>query len=315
MYCGNDTVHIYEDTTISGNLGVDKVLTLKRVPSVSDTTPLVIINESPGGATVATYTSTASNQGCVSFWTTTASTTPWMTGVMWGGSNECVIKTDSNGLTLKPNGDTTISGNLDVGPDQAQTSIKAYVTHGGHVGNVEIEARWHYTAYIHCNTTCVHVLLVFATKQVNYMYCGLNQIYFYKPTTNASDDRLKENEELIENACETLSKLRPQLYDKKPDMENDDPTTWHKESGLIAQELYYDAPELRHLVHKGKPEIDEEGNEIPLPEIPTSIDPQQDPDYSSWGKESASVNYIGLIAYLVKANTELHERVKLLEAK
>ena len=38
-------------------------------------------------------------------------------------------------------------------------------------------------------------------------------------------------------------------------------------------------------------------------------------DYSSWGKESASVNYIGLIAYLVKANTELHERVKLLESK
>ena len=69
------------------------------------------------------------------------------------------------------------------------------------------------------------------------------------------------------------------------------------------------------MVHKGKPEIDEEGNEIPLPEIPTSIDPQQDPDYSSWGKESASVNYIGLIAYLVKANTELHERVKVLEAK
>ena len=98
-------------------------------------------------------------------------------------------------------------------------------------------------------------------------------------------------------------------------MENDDPTTWHKESGLIAQELYCDAPELRHSTHKGKPEFDEEGNEIPLQEIPTSIDPQQDPDYSSWGKESASVNYIGLIAYLVKANTELHERVKALGPK
>ena len=45
------------------------------------------------------------------------------------------------------------------------------------------------------------------------------------------------------------------------------------------------------------------------------MDPKQDPDYSSWGKESASVNYIGLIAYLVKANTKLHERVKALEAK
>ena len=98
-------------------------------------------------------------------------------------------------------------------------------------------------------------------------------------------------------------------------MENDDPTTWYKERGLIAQEIYYDAPELRHLIYRGSPETDEEGNEIPLPEIPSSIDPQQDPDYSSWGKESASVNYIGLIAYLVKANTELHERVKALEAK
>ena len=147
------------------------------------------------------------------------------------------------------------------------------------------------------------------------MYCGGDLVHFYKPTSNSSDDRLKENEELIENACETLSKLRPQLYDKKPDMENDDPTTWYKESGLIAQEIYYDAPELRHLVHKGKPELDENGNEIPLPEIPTSIDPQQDPDYSSWGKDPASVNYIGLIAYLVKANNELHERVKALESK
>ena len=104
-----------------------------------------------------------------------------------------------------------------------------------------------------------------------------------------------------------LSKLRPQLYDKKPDMENDDPTTWYKESGL---EIFYGAPEFRHLVHRGKPELDEEGNSIPLPEIPTSIDPQQDPDYSSWGKDPASVNYIGLIAYLVKASTELHERVQ-----
>ena len=49
--------------------------------------------------------------------------------------------------------------------------------------------------------------------------------------------------------------------------------------------------------------------------LPTSIDPQQDPDYSSWGIDPASVNHIGFIAYLVKANTELHERVKVLESK
>ena len=142
-----------------------------------------------------------------------------------------------------------------------------------------------------------------------------NSIHHYRPLVNSSDDRLKENEELIENACKTSSKLGPQLYDKKPDIENDDPTSWYKESGLIAQEIYYDAPELRHLVYRGIPEHDEESNELPLPEIPTSIDPSQDPDYSSWGKESASVNYIGSIAYLVKASTALHERVKSLGSK
>ena len=98
-------------------------------------------------------------------------------------------------------------------------------------------------------------------------------------------------------------------------MENNDPKTWYKASGLTAQHIYYNAPELRHLVHRGKPDLDEEGNSIPLPEIPTSIDPQQDPDYSSWGKDPAPVTYIGLIAYLVKANTELHERVEALESK
>ena len=74
-------------------------------------------------------------------------------------------------------------------------------------------------------------------------------------------------------------------------MEINDPTTWYKESGLISQEIYYDTLELRHLVHRGKPELDEEGNYIPLPEIPTSIDPQKDPDYSSWGKDPAPVKY------------------------
>ena len=43
--------------------------------------------------------------------------------------------------------------------------------------------------------------------------------------------------------------------------------------------------------------------------------PQQDPDYPSWGNDPASVNYIGLIAYLVEANAGLHERVKALESK
>ena len=182
-----------------------------------------------------------------------------------------------------------------------------------------MEGRYRDQGFLHFETNYQYGELFLTVRSTYFIRCrdyaGNPYVQTFQPLTQSSDDRLKENEIIITNACETLSKLRPQLYDKKPDMENDDPTTWHKESGLIAQEIYYDAPELRHLVHKGKPEIDEEGNEIPLPEIPTSIDPQQDPDYSSWGKDPASVNYIGLIAYLVKANTKLHERVKALESK
>ena len=219
-------------------------------------------------------------------------------------------------LIVNQNGNTTISGNLDVGVDETKSKAKAHVNHAGNTGFIEIEAMWRNQAFLNFTIDWTDGGYLFVTISNGYdMYCGNNIAYFYKPTTNASDDRLKGNEELIETACETLPKLRPQLYDKKPDMENDDPTTWYKESGLIAQEMYYDAPELRHLVHKGKPDIDEEGSSIPLSEISTSIDPQQNPDYSSWGKDPASVNYIGLIAYLVNANTELHERLKVLGSK
>ena len=61
--------------------------------------------------------------------------------------------------------------------------------------------------------------MFFEIKNDYYMCCGNNLVHFYKTTSNGSDDRLKENEVIIESACETLSKLRPQLYDKKPDME------------------------------------------------------------------------------------------------
>ena len=209
-----------------------------------------------------------------------------------------------------------IDGNLDVNASNARTSIKAYNAMDGYTSYIELEAKWNSQGYVNFESNKPGALYVSITvKDDLHMYGGNNRVHFYKTTTNDSDDRLKENEELREHACETLSKLRPQLYDKKPDMGNDDPTTWYKESGVIAQEVYYDAPELRHLVRRGIPELDEECNSIPLPEIPTSIGPQQGPDYSSRGKESAPVNYIGLIAYLVKASTELHERVKALESK
>ena len=83
-----------------------------------------------------------------------------------------------------------------------------------------------------------------------------------------------------------------------------------KETGLIAQDIYYDCPELRHLISLPS-------DATPAEEKPTgSDDPQEDPDYDSagWGTESASVSYTQIIPVLVKSNQELHERIVVLES-
>ena len=123
-----------------------------------------------------------------------------------------------------------------------------------------------------------------------------------------SDDRIKTEERYIENATETLLKLKPQIYLKGANIGSTSNVS-RIESGLIAQDVYYDAPELRHLVSLAD---DAEPTET---KPYTDDDPQNDPDYSSWGSKSAGLEYEGLIAYLIKSNQELHERIKVLEAK
>ena len=152
---------------------------------------------------------------------------------------------------------------------------------------------------------------------------------------NFSDDRLKTNEAYLENATESLLKLSVQTYDKEK-VNNFSllERTGEKvrETGLIAQEVYYNAPEFRGLINCGteyNDEFDLSGNQIGdgNPEgteiIPDEMDLSgvpigEDPDYegAGWSKTaSASVEYQGFIAYLIKSNQELHERISILEAK
>ena len=139
--------------------------------------------------------STIAGDGCLQNPKTAQPPIVWNTGV-WSQS-QYGIRHGVHGLWFYDNGNTTISGNLDVGAEASQTSIKAYVNHAGHHGNVEIEAGWNSQGFIHFNTTGPDGLLLIAVKYDLYMYCGLNTICFCKPTTHASDDRLKENDELI----------------------------------------------------------------------------------------------------------------------
>ena len=112
----------------------------------------------------------------------------------------------------------------------------------------------------------------------------------------SSDDRLKDNETYIKNATKTIMKLKPQTYDKKESFTSN---IYTHEAGLIAQDIWYDTPELRFAVKPGL-----------LSQIPDDVptrddDPRVDPDYSKWGPNPASVDYNYIIPYALKSIQEI----------
>lgn len=119
-------------------------------------------------------------------------------------------------------------------------------------------------------------------------------------TVHTSDDRLKINEQIITNGLEYINKLTPEIYDKKVTF--DSSGNLKKESGIIAQDIWYKTPELRHLV------VTKESWKIQ--DLSMNEDITDDPDYGAhgWCDKPAAVNYIGLIAYLVKSIQELNNK-------
>jgi hypothetical protein len=116
---------------------------------------------------------------------------------------------------------------------------------------------------------------------------------------NTSDDRVKHNETYIKNALRTIMKLKPQTYDKSPDLDSNTYIEMH-ESGLMVQDIWYDVPEMRHIVRLSQ-------TADPTPEKPPapSDDPADDPDYSAWGIAPSSLEYDQVIPFLAKAIQEV----------
>jgi hypothetical protein len=114
--------------------------------------------------------------------------------------------------------------------------------------------------------------------------------------TSPSDDRLKDNEEYIRNATDTLMKLKPQIYDLKLTLTSD---VYERAAGVIVQDVWYDTPELRFLVKPGYL------SQIPKEAPKRSDDPRDDPDYSKWGEEHAELDYDFFIPYIIKSIQEV----------
>ena len=158
-------------------------------------------------------------------------------------------------------------------------------------------------------------------------------VNYLSSANDASDDRIKTDEVPVENATQTLLKLKPQTYTKdifefdeltSEEYSNTESSTdgyvfspthdrWRKrrfagrpqkETGLIIQDIWYDAPELRHIIRLAD-------DAEPAEERPETEDIQQDPDYDSlgWGQDASHLMYQQLIPYLIKSNQELQEQI------
>jgi hypothetical protein len=132
-------------------------------------------------------------------------------------------------------------------------------------------------------------------------FTGGSVIYGSNPGTVLSDDRVKEDEKYIENSLQVLKKLKPQTYLQRRRLEDENSDRVFS-CGLIAQEVYYHCPELRHILHMPKTAYVDSTKEI-------SDDPQIDPDYSDWGEEAAGVKYGELIPYIISAVNQLSNEV------
>jgi len=143
---------------------------------------------------------------------------------------------------------------------------------------------------------------------------GLSSVTLNGGAAVTSDDRLKTEETFLQDALPTIMKLKPQTYRKHPFLPNDPQKVLTEnmtdmpsdlsqlETGLIVQDIWYDAPELRHLIKLG-----ENANPSEVrPVDPDPSDPTQDPDYSSWGTTPTTLGYQGVFIVAVKAIQELN---------
>ena len=84
--------------------------------------------------------STIAGDGCFQNFPTAQSPIVRNTG-LWN-QNQYGIRHGVHGLWIYDNGNTSISVHLDVGVNNARTSIKAYNTMDGNTSYTELEAKW-----------------------------------------------------------------------------------------------------------------------------------------------------------------------------
>ena len=221
-----------------------------------------------------------------------------------GGVSAYTIRNDSGALVIGGNtyGTTTISGSGNIIRANGNSSTMLFGPNANYSASLLVGATG---GGAHVQTTAGLVVtngnlhLDAGAGMITFVnhYSGSGFVFSASNTAVTSDDRVKTGEKFIENALTTLKKLKPQTYIQSRRL-NDETSDCAFSAGLIAQEVYYQCPELKHIV-----KVPDTAHVDLTKEFPD--DPQVDPDYSDWGDQAAAVGYIELIPYTISAIKQL----------
>ena len=132
-----------------------------------------------------------------------------------------------------------------------------------------------------------------------------------------SDDRIKFDELVLTNALRTINKLSPLSYRKAHDLNVQYSQNLRIEYGLIAQDIYNNVPELRHVVHFQK---DLPRNFVNNDLNNNCIEDLYEREYNSDGTYTdtaklASVSYNDIFVLTIKAVQELSLKVESIDQR
>ena len=182
------TVNQNDNATLTGQLYTQRI-TLNKL-SNDDETPLKIINNNQSWELIA-MESTLAGDGCFQSFKTQQSPTVWNTGV-WN-QNQYGIRHGGEGLWIYDNGNTTVSGNLDVGVDASSSEIDVHCNQQGYTGYTEVHCQSPWTSKLEfISTHPTPWSFIYLKGSIYFEFNSSNQtITHYKSLLNGSDDRLK----------------------------------------------------------------------------------------------------------------------------
>lgn len=146
------------------------------------------------------------------------------------------------------------------------------------------------TPHIKFTKTDSNIIDIYGDVKIHNAIYDANGNIIGQSTT--SDERIKSDITSISNNIDTVLKLKPVKYNKWNDMTKKG--TFIIESGLVAQQIYNDASELRHIIKIADDSI------VTL-----------DGTVKHWGTTPATVNYNGIIPYLIGSIQELSNDLKI----